>query len=183
METSAVGYSCVLFALIVVSTSKATEYCPLPGLKKVCLPTWQVPLPFLGSGVVLPFNISPFLLLVAMHYLVPKASFVGHLSGIVLGFPLLWGALNWCSPQMLVRLCAAAVLLRARWFRDAPRAGATASSWQTSTFGHVLSAPVSPGGGGRWANRSKRFLCIAVLMTVVAACRITTLSWCVPAPQ
>ncbi len=46
IQTIGVGYSCVLFAWIVVSTSKAESYCPLPGLQSVCIPTWQVPLPF-----------------------------------------------------------------------------------------------------------------------------------------
>ncbi len=182
VEVTAVGYSCVLFSLIVVTTSMSKEYCPLPGVPKACLPTWKIPLPFFGSDVTLPFNASPFLLLVAMHYLVPKASFVGHLAGIVMGFPLLWGGMNWCSLPMLARLCAVAIVLRARVLKDTPfrlGPGATASAWQGVSPGHVLgaaSAPVSPGRGG---GRSKRLLALAVLWTAVVLLRTMSLTWCV----
>ena len=183
------GYSCVLFALVVVSTSKTREYCPLPGLKRVCLPTWQLPVPFLAD-TTLPFNAAPFLLLVAMHYLVPRASFVGHLSGIVMGYPLVWGGLNWCSPQALARLCVAAVLFRAWAFAGAGGPGGVASPgrgsssggvvsggghWSTATTGHVLASPSSPPPPG--GDRSRRLLVIVLLMAVVTVARLMASSW------
>ncbi len=194
IETIGVGYSCVLFALIVVATAKQTKYCPLPGLRKVCLPTWQVPLPFLDTTV--PFSIAPFLLLVAMHYIVPKASFVGHLSGIVLGYPLVWGVLDWCSPELLARLCVVAVLLRARWFPDGnPRASAAsggvqgvhrlgggawahASPGAAATPGSAASpaAPLSP-SARPWSSKSRPLLAALVLFVVAAVMRWPAVSW------
>ncbi len=170
------GYSCVLFALIVVSTSKATEYCPFPGLKQVCLPTWQISLPMSG-GTIVPFNAAPFLLLVAMHYLVPRASFVGHLSGIVLGYPLAWGALSWCSPQALVRICALAVIARAWCYQEsaASTVAAVPSSWM-ATGGHTLSvSAVDP--ATQSVGRSRGMLCVAVVLTVATGMGASSLSW------
>jgi hypothetical protein len=40
----------------------------------------------------------------------PRAAFLGHLAGIIMGYPLAWHALDWLQPPLLAALCAAAAL-------------------------------------------------------------------------
>lgn len=55
-------------------------------------------------------------MLLAMHYIVPKASFVGHLSGILVGYPLAWGLLAWLGLEALARLSVVASIIRDVYF-------------------------------------------------------------------
>jgi membrane associated rhomboid family serine protease len=167
-----VGYSCVLFAWLVVSTSKSPKYCPLPGLQKLCLPTWQIPVP--ASGFKLPFSAAPFVLLLAMHYLVPKASFVGHLAGIVVGYPLSWGGLSWCGPEALVRVFVVVVMLRELCFgtdRRIVTLGSSASAPDAHTAADVP-LPLHDGG------RSKLLLAAAATNLILTCVQLSSLSWC-----
>jgi hypothetical protein len=52
--------------------------------------------------VGIPFNIGPFILLVVTKIIMPRSSFIGHLSGILIGYPLAWNMLNWLTPPMLL---------------------------------------------------------------------------------
>lgn len=99
----AVGYSAVLFAWLVVATSQRESYCPVPMAPGLCLPTWRVPVPFSG-GITIPVNLAPFLSLAFIQLFIRRASFVGHLAGILAGYPLSWGALSWMSLPMLTHL-------------------------------------------------------------------------------
>mmetsp|Transcript_39338 Transcript_39338/g.100868 ORF Transcript_39338/g.100868 Transcript_39338/m.100868 type:complete len:220 (+) Transcript_39338:155-814(+) len=67
---SAVGFSAVLFALMAFSSFSA------PAGSKTSL---------LGF-VTLPATLSPFAALITTQILLPRASFVGHLSGIIAGY-------------------------------------------------------------------------------------------------
>jgi membrane associated rhomboid family serine protease len=100
----AVGYSAVIFAWIVMVSSQQESYCPLPILNQVCLPTWRLALPqssFLPPDI--PLNLAPFLLLLFTQLIIPNASFTGHLAGILVGYPLAWGAFDWLpNPTVLV---------------------------------------------------------------------------------
>lgn len=76
------------------------RYCPVPLAPSLCFETtymlrW------------LPFNGGPFALLVMMKVVVPRSSFQGHLCGLLLGFPLAWGAMDWVSPPVLARASVA----------------------------------------------------------------------------
>ena len=77
-----------------------TEYCPLFFLPSLCFPTWSIPIPFTDiTG--LPVNLGPFLLLIVTKLILPQSSLTGHLAGIVIGFPLAWGMLDWITPPVL----------------------------------------------------------------------------------
>ena len=64
----------------------------------------------------------------------PSASFVGHLAGLVVGFPLAWGWLNWLLPPAAWACAAAAWHCRALWHSTRPlhegaALGANAAAW------------------------------------------------------
>ena len=96
-ETSTVGYSGVLFAWMVISTvERSQETCPIPFLNDVCFSTY--------SFGQLKFNIAPVVSLFVAQFIMPRVSFMGHLSGIICGFALHWGwpPIELGSPNVLV---------------------------------------------------------------------------------
>ncbi|CAM9533132.1 unnamed protein product, partial [Heterosigma akashiwo] len=74
----AVGFSCVLFSYMVIAAVRMKEFCPIPGFSGLCFKTYM-----LGQ---FSFNAGPFVLLVLTHFIMPRASFIGHLSGIIWGY-------------------------------------------------------------------------------------------------
>lgn len=116
-DRPAVGFSCVLFALITFVATGEREYCPLPFLPRLCFATFRLPLP---GGAALPLNLAPLALLLLTHFAMPRASLEGHLAGIAMGYPLAWGILDLplSPPVVAAAAAAAAALLRAP---DAPR--------------------------------------------------------------
>lgn len=108
VNTLAVGYSCVLFGLMVVTAIKTDQYCAIPGVKALCFSTYRIPTP---DGLpALALNAAPFAMLLIVQLILRRASFIGHLSGTLMGYPLAWGALYWCGPATLNRLLLAAAL-------------------------------------------------------------------------
>jgi len=77
-DTLAVGYSCVVFGLMTVAyqLSGATSLSVF-GLFS------------------LPLSLAPFGSLLLTQLLVPRASFSGHLSGILVGYLYSWGLFSW----------------------------------------------------------------------------------------
>ncbi len=85
-EGLAVGFSCILFGWLVVFANTQKVYCPIPILPqlfgKLCFPTWTL----IDIGAIdLKLNLGPFVLLGFIQIFLPRASFIGHLSGIVIG--------------------------------------------------------------------------------------------------
>lgn len=54
-------------------------------------------MPLLGL-VHMPMALAPFGSLLLTTLLIPRASFVGHLAGIAVGYCLAYGALDWVTP-------------------------------------------------------------------------------------
>jgi membrane associated rhomboid family serine protease len=106
----AVGYSCVLFAWMVALSVRLPEYCPIFFLPSFCLKTYHLALPFLPAAWAFPVNFGPFLLLIVTQLLLTRASFIGHLAGILIGYPLAWHLLDWLDPLRLAGLLVAAFL-------------------------------------------------------------------------
>lgn len=77
-DASAVGYSGVLFGWFT--------------LMALAQPNFRIPLPF---GFSLPIVLAPFASLLFTQLIIRKASFLGHLSGILAGFVVGGGLLNW----------------------------------------------------------------------------------------
>ena len=86
-----VGFSGILFAWSVYMTLSLVpgqQICPLPILSQVCFETYRIGSNSSGGSWHWKFNWGPFVQLVALQVLLPRVSFVGHLSGILMGF--LW---------------------------------------------------------------------------------------------
>mmetsp|Transcript_20220 Transcript_20220/g.20325 ORF Transcript_20220/g.20325 Transcript_20220/m.20325 type:complete len:675 (+) Transcript_20220:281-2305(+) len=109
----AVGYSCVLFAWMVAQSVRMRQYCPIFLLPSLCFSTFSIPLPLSLSGAVstgVPVNLGPFLLLVFMKILIPSSSLIGHLSGILIGYPLAWNMIDWITPPIMMATGLAAYI-------------------------------------------------------------------------
>lgn len=77
-HVTAVGYSCVVFGwMTVLSVRQPTHSLSLLGV------------------VNLPINLAPFGSLIFTSIIVPQASFVGHLAGIVMGYLVGWDLFVW----------------------------------------------------------------------------------------
>ena len=102
----AIGYSCVLFAWIVVVSIKMEKFCPIIFVPDMCFSNIWIPLDVLSFGLLkpLPINFGPIILLFVTKLIIPRSSFIGHLSGIIIGYPLAWNALNWLTPPVLLSI-------------------------------------------------------------------------------
>jgi membrane associated rhomboid family serine protease len=79
-RVTAVGYSCVVFGwMTVLSVKRPTHALSLLGF------------------INLPVNLAPFGSLVFTSVIVPRASFVGHLAGILMGYLVAWGCFQWMN--------------------------------------------------------------------------------------
>ena len=104
-----IGFSCVLFAWMVVAAALMQRYCPIFFLPQLCFNTTFVPIPL--TPYLIPVNLAPFALLIVTKLVIPRSSFLGHLAGILIGFPLAWGMLSWITPSMLGLMCCSAMML------------------------------------------------------------------------
>ena len=79
-RVTAVGYSCVVFGwMTILSVKQPSSKLDLFG--------------FLS----LPISFAPFESLIFTSIIVPQASFLGHLSGIVVGYAIAWGLIHGMS--------------------------------------------------------------------------------------
>lgn len=103
------GFSCVLFAWMVVFSLLQDKFCPIFLIPTLCFPTVSPPL-----LPALRFNLGPFVLLFATKLIIPQSSLIGHLAGIVLGYPLAWGWCTWIKPPLFCAICATAIVFTAQ---------------------------------------------------------------------
>ncbi|PIN14554.1 Rhomboid family protein [Handroanthus impetiginosus] len=76
-RVTAVGYSCVVFGwMTILATKQPSSKLELFG--------------FLS----LPISFAPFESLIFTSIIVPQASFIGHLSGIIVGYAIAWGLIH-----------------------------------------------------------------------------------------
>ena len=78
------------------------QYCPIFFFPSLCFTTYEIPM------INLPFNLGPFVLLILTKFILPRSSLIGHLSGIIIGYPLAWNTLNWLTPPIF---CSACILI------------------------------------------------------------------------
>ena len=94
LRTTAVGFSCVVFGWMTVLANRGADSA----------------LSLLGL-FHLPVSAAPFGSLVFTSLLVPQASFVGHLAGIVVGELVSLGALDWLTGFWFWALCGWVVVV------------------------------------------------------------------------
>ncbi|CAL1404694.1 unnamed protein product [Linum trigynum] len=76
-RVTAVGYSCVVFGwMTILSVKQPSTKLNLFGL------------------LSLPISFAPFESLIFTSIIVPQASFLGHLSGIIVGYGIAWGLIH-----------------------------------------------------------------------------------------
>jgi membrane associated rhomboid family serine protease len=80
-----IGYSGVLFAWMVVQTLERSETCPIPFLPDMCFQTHEF--------YHLKWNLGPLVTLGVTQLILRRASFVGHLAGIICGYAIHAGLL------------------------------------------------------------------------------------------
>lgn len=90
-EVYAVGYSCVLFGLQTIIAAYQSEMSIF--------------------GLMIPWSWAPFMELIVISILVPNASFIGHLSGIIIGYFIRWHFFDWITPQLFWNLLPWIVIL------------------------------------------------------------------------
>ena len=95
---TAVGYSAVVFGWMTILSVKR--------------PTSSLVL--IGGAVNLPVNLAPFASLAFTSIVVPRASFVGHLAGIVMGYLIAWDLFAWFNWRWCVAVVVAIGMLAAR---------------------------------------------------------------------
>ncbi len=124
LYSQAVGYSAVLFAWMVAMSVRQSEYCPIFLFPTFCIKTWYIPLPSFilqlfgmnKDSQGLPVNLGTFVLLVFTKIFIPRSSFIGHLAGIIIGYPLAWNALNWLTPLIAISLILLAWIISTKKF-------------------------------------------------------------------
>lgn len=80
-----IGYSGVLFSWMVIETLERSETCPIPFLPDICFETHE----FLN----IKWNLGPIVTLGITQLILRRASFVGHLAGILCGYAIHIGLL------------------------------------------------------------------------------------------
>ncbi|EFN58079.1 hypothetical protein CHLNCDRAFT_142374 [Chlorella variabilis] len=94
-EVTAVGYSCVLFGwMSLMATSKPGGITMLPVFGLASIPLWA----------------TPWASLLITSLLIPRASFVGHLAGMLAGYAVALGAFSWLNPWWSLSLLAWAAM-------------------------------------------------------------------------
>lgn len=92
-RVTAVGYSCVVFGwMTILSVKQPSSKLELSG--------------FLS----LPISFAPFESLIFTSIIVPQASFIGHLSGIIVGYAIAWGLIHGMNNYWAVSLLVWVVL-------------------------------------------------------------------------
>lgn len=95
-----VGYSGILFAWMVVYSMKNEEFCPIFFYPDFCLKTFFLDIP--GTSISLAINAGPFVLLGITQLIFSRSSFIGHLSGIFIGYFIGWNTLDWISLSRVI---------------------------------------------------------------------------------
>ena len=94
---------------MVAVSVRMDKYCPLFFYPSLCFTTYFIPVPGITP---LPVNFGPFVLLIITKFIIPRSSLVGHLSGIIIGYPLAWNWLNWLTPPPLIALLLLSVMYK-----------------------------------------------------------------------
>jgi membrane associated rhomboid family serine protease len=153
VDKSVVGYSGVLFAwMVVASLHSDRPICPIPFFDDVCFHTYSI--------MGMRFNLGPVVQLLVAQVLLQRASFVGHLAGVVAGFALYWNLmpLGMVQPAVLIPILYCILLWqrqRQDYHRSSERDGLlnpknTCSEWWILWRGYVAIVVVGFVVGLHW---------------------------------
>ena len=159
MYSSGIGYSCVLFAWIVTASVRMKTFCPIVFVPSACFDTLSIHVP--GTSIDLPINYGPIVLLVITKIFIPRSSFLGHLSGIIIGFPLAWNFLGWMTPPVLMAILVATVFLL-----DYPKL----CIWQLPGFEHSTTVNISEIAPQDQAINYSHLCNMVNILTVLSVC-------------
>ncbi|CBJ33566.1 conserved unknown protein [Ectocarpus siliculosus] len=135
-EGKAVGFSCVLFAYMTYLAVAMREFCPIGTL---CFSTYSIPM-FWGMPS-LPVNLGPFASQAIAQVVMPRAAFLGHLSGIFMGYLMAWGFLGGLSIPILAGISVIFMLQHSKaWARRMPDFSLLLQSWAGGDAGRVARA-------------------------------------------
>ncbi|CAN0161935.1 unnamed protein product, partial [Ectocarpus sp. 12 AP-2014] len=139
-EGKAVGFSCVLFAYMTYLAVAMREFCPIgQSFSTLCFSTWSIPM-FWGMPS-LPVNLGPFASLAIAQVVMPRAAFLGHLSGIFMGYLMAWGFLGGISIPILAGISVIFMLQHSKaWARRMPDFSLLLQSWAGGDAGRVARA-------------------------------------------
>jgi membrane associated rhomboid family serine protease len=102
-QTLAVGYSGVVCGLMAIFSAESS------GVEIF--------------GVRIPWSIMPFINIVLISLLIPQASFIGHLAGVIMGFLISWHIFDWITVRLFWNLIPWIAFFFfanwVRWHRDA----------------------------------------------------------------
>lgn len=93
-RVTAVGYSCVVFGwMTILATKQPSSKLNLFGV------------------LSLPISFAPFESLIFTSIIVPQASFIGHLSGIIVGYSIAWGLIHGMNTYWAITMLGWIVLV------------------------------------------------------------------------
>ncbi|KAK9811012.1 hypothetical protein WJX73_006286 [Symbiochloris irregularis] len=87
-QMNVVGYSCVVFGWMTILSARGVAKFSVLGMAQ------------------LPMGLAPFGSLLLTSVIFPRASFLGHLSGILVGYTIAAGLFDWLSAFWLISLAA-----------------------------------------------------------------------------
>jgi hypothetical protein len=149
-----VGFSGILFVWMVLATLQARnqQSCPIFFFPGLCFETFSV----LG---MFPINLGPVVQLIFLQVILPRASFAGHLAGLVVGFVWHW-LLQWdhvSNRALLLEWTQPCILYPTFWgmgkYLTAFKYFRNNDSDATASNGIALGGGQTLGGGG--AGRSR----------------------------
>jgi membrane associated rhomboid family serine protease len=69
-------------------------------------------------GLQIPWSFMPFANIILIQILIPRVSFIGHLSGVLVGFLIRWHIFDWVTPQLFWNVLPWTILFFfANWVR------------------------------------------------------------------
>ncbi|OHT03637.1 rhomboid family protein [Tritrichomonas foetus] len=112
----AVGYSCVLCGLSAYTSLMFSYYTIF--------------------GIQIPWSIMPFIQIIITQLLVPQASLIGHLSGVLTGYAISWHLFDWFTNKLFLNTLPWIVLFYIHFYKRSHR-----DSFQWYEYSH--DAPVN----------------------------------------
>jgi membrane associated rhomboid family serine protease len=74
-------------------------------------------------GIRVPWSVTPFLNIAFIQLIIPRASFIGHLSGVIIGFLISWHLFDWITVRVYWNLLPwIAFFFFASFLKDHPEA-------------------------------------------------------------